>query len=723
MKKFIIAGLFLLAAFSGSSQSTNIRKVFQSNFAKAEEMYRELAFRNALELYLGAARKDSLNPVVQQRIADCYVRLGKPAEAEHWYAMLVNSSKEVSPLYVYQYAQVLSSRGKYKDAQKWFEEYRKLSPTDTRGQSKIEFLKHIDFYRRDSLLYEIKNEPYNSDQSDFAPQYFNDGTVFVSARDRDMFIKHQSTSALNDKETMLNIYFASAAAAVENDAVFFGSGDVKSVFHDGPIVFFDNNRKAAFSRTNLRDGKPVTKDGKVNLGLHFGELGAGNVLTKVEAFEFNDDAFSMAHPWMSEDGKKLLFTSNQPGGIGGADLYLSERTNGQWSTPVNLGAVVNTPGDEFYPFLTNDSTLYFSSNGHGGLGGLDNYISIKRRGQWSVPLNLGSPLNSAADDFSLVVARDGRRGMFSSDRSNGVGYDDVYSFVAKSFSIVGRTVDKLDPKKPVASAKVRAKDVAGHSSFTTVSDEQGYFYLDVPFDRAFRFVGEKNGYTSLDTLSFSTATRTMGRDSVLVKLWEHSLFAKGKIYSNESQETLSDATVVIKNLTDGKIDSMRTADGSYNFELAPNKKYIISAHRDGFIPREFELNTAGIMTGALMNDMVLEEEFKEKIVIQFDFEKWDIKPAGHASLDKVARSMMRNKKFHLHIGAYADARGTHEFNLNLSHKRATATVQYLESRGVPASRITAIGFGEELLLNQCSNGVICHDDEHAKNRRAELKIQ
>jgi peptidoglycan-associated lipoprotein len=168
---------------------------------------------------------------------------------------------------------------------------------------------------------------------------------------------------------------------------------------------------------------------------------------------------------------------------------------------------------------------------------------------------------------------------------------------------------------------------------------------------------------------------------------------------------------------------MRTGDGSYNFELAPNKKYVIAAHRDGFIPREFELNTAGILTGALVNDMVLEEEFKEKIVIQFDFEKWDIKAAGHASLDKVARSMMRNKKYHLHIGAYADARGTHEFNLDLSNKRAAATVQYLEARGVPASRITAIGFGEELLLNQCSNGVTCHDEEHAKNRRAELKIQ
>lgn len=720
MKKFSISCLLFLMVMTSSAQSTNISRVFQSNFRKAEEMYSHLAYRNALELYLAVVRKDSMNFVAQQRIADCYYRLGKLADAERWYSSLA-SRPDVSPQYKYQYAQVLTSRGKYSEAQKWFEEYARVSD-DTRVFSKLEFFKAIDYYFRDSALYIIRNEPYNSDQSDFAPRYYNNGVVFVSARDRDLFVKHQSTSALNDKETMLNIYFAPKAAAEERDAVFFNS-DLKSSFHDGPIVFYANNQRAAFSRNNLVNGKPVTHSGKVNLNLYFGRLNKNNAIENVEPFPFNNDAFSTAHPWVSEDGNTLFFASNQPGGQGGVDIYASEKINGQWKTPVNLGAAVNTMGDEFYPFLANDSTLYFSSSGHGGLGGLDIYVSRKRNDLWAAPENLGFPLNSTSDDFSLIMDPDGRHGMFSSDRSGGLGYDDIYSFTAKSFSIVGRTVDKLDPSKPVSTVRVTVTDDAGQWTNQVVSNERGYFYLDVPFDRSFRFSGEKPGYDWLDTLNFSTHTRAIGRDTILLKLWDHSLFAKGTIYSNESQEKLSDAVVVIKNLTDNLQDSVVTTDGSYSFELKPNKKYSISAHRDGFIPREFELNTKGIMTGSLLNDMVLEEEFKEKFVIQFEFDKWDIKPESHASLNEAVRALLRNKKYHLHVGAYADARGTHEYNLELSNKRASEVLKYFEAHGVSATRITAIGFGEELVLNRCSNGVVCHDDEHAKNRRAELKVQ
>lgn len=725
MRKLANAALFLMLTLmltlTTFAQSTNIGKVFQSNFKKAEEMYNHLAYRNAVELYLAVVKKDSLNLVARQRVADCYYRLGNFPEAERWYSSLVNRT-DVPPQYMYQYAQVLTSRGKYDQAQSWFQEYAKVTE-DNRAQSKIGFIRHLDYYFRDSSLYEVRNEAYNSDQSDFAPQYFNDGVVFVSARDRDMFVKHQSTSALNDKETMLNIYFAPKTAAEERDAVFFSGRDMKSPFHDGPIAFFDNNRRAAFSRSNLVDGRPVTHSGRVNLKLYFGKINGANGLERIEPFPFNDDAYSIAHPWVSDDGNTLFFASNKPGGIGGVDIYISEKKNNEWQTPVNPGPAVNTMGDEFYPFLANDSTLYFSSTGHGGFGGLDIYISRKRQGSWSPPENPGFPLNSATDDFALVTDAGGRHGMFSSDRTGGLGYDDVYSFTAKTFSIVGRTVNKLDPSRPEPAAKIIVADEGGQWAANAISNNEGYFYLDVPFDKSLRFSAEKPGYTCLDTVRFSTHTRTMGRDSIELKLWNHSLFAKGMVYSNESQQKLPDATVVIKNLTDGALDSVQTTDGSYSFELRPDKKYLITGSRDGFIPSKFELNTTGIMTGSLLNDMVLEEEFREKFVLQFEFEKWDIKPESHASLDEVARAMSRNKKYHLHVSAYADSQGTHEFNLDLSNKRAKEVVKYLEGRGLNSNRITAIGFGEELLLNRCSNGVVCHDDEHAKNRRAELKVQ
>src|SRR5690242_12824985 len=176
---------------TASAQNTNVKMVFQSHFKKAEEQYKHLAYRNALELYLAAVGKDSSNLIARQRIADCYFRLGRLAEAERWYSSLA-TEPNASAQYKYQYAQVLTSRGKYNSARKWFEEYAKES-NDPRAQEKIDFIHQLYYYFRDSLLYTVKNEPYNSDQSDFAPQYFGDGIVFVSARDRDMFIKHQST--------------------------------------------------------------------------------------------------------------------------------------------------------------------------------------------------------------------------------------------------------------------------------------------------------------------------------------------------------------------------------------------------------------------------------------------------------------------------------------------------------------------------------------------------
>lgn len=722
MKRYIAAALFLAFALTAQGQSTSIGKVFQSNFKKAEEMYANLAYRNALGLYLAVVDKDSSNVVARQRVADCYFRLGEMAQAEQWYSSLA-ARADVPPLTKYQYAQVLAIQGKYALAQKWFSSYAAISG-DKRAASKIEFLQHLGYYQRDSLLYTIKNEPYNSDQSDFAPQYYDDGVVFVSARDRDLFIKHQSTSALNEKESMLNVFFAPKLAAGERDAILFNNRDLNSTFHDGPIVFYDGNKRVAFSRNNLVAGKPVLNSGKVNLKLYFGELDAAKATKKVEPFDFNNDAFSIAHPSVTDDGRTLYFASNQPGGYGGVDLYRSVSINGKWTTPVNLGPNVNTMGDEFYPFLSNDSTLYFSSTGHGGLGGLDVYLCHLRNGVWSNPENPGAPLNSSADDFSLVMNPNGREGMFSSNRPGGIGYDDIYSFKVNSFSLVGRTVDRNNPAVAVSGATVTVADNAGQWTRTAVADADGYFYMDLAFDKSVRLFAEKSGYTCIDTMSYSTQTRTMGRDSITLPLWRHTLFAKGIVYSNESQDKLPDVTVTIKNISDNMVDSVITAPGgAYNFMLKPNKKYLISATKDGFIPREFELNTAGIMSGDLVNDMLLEEKFQEKVVVGFDFEKWDIKPESQPLLDVVARDMKRNKNTHLHISAYADSQGTHEFNLELSNKRAGELVRFLQSRGIDRARITAIGFGEELILNQCSNGVVCPDEEHAKNRRAELKVQ
>ncbi|MEP2671112.1 MAG: OmpA family protein [Cyclobacteriaceae bacterium] len=725
MKKLLIIGL-VLATLSSRSQSTNITTLFLSPFEKAEKLYQQLAYRNALEIYLFEIGKRPDNYQARQRVAECYFRLGEIEKAETAYATLA-SLPQGEPLYKYQYAQVLSIQGKYGEAEKWFAAYEQTQTKDTRSKSKLDFLYSLSYYFRDSVLYTIANEPYNSDQSDFAPHYHGDRIVFVSARDRDLFIKRKSLSSINKNESHLNVYSAPKSNIIhEEDIVPFYKDGLKSILHDGPIAFFDSEKQIAFTRNNTRNGKPhVNKFGRVNLKLYFARLDEDGVLNRLTEFPFNNDDYSVGHPWVSGDGQVLYFASDMPGGIGGVDLYRSEQENGKWSKPINLGPNVNTLGDEVYPFVLGDSVMYYSSNGHGGLGGLDIFITYKNKlDQFSHPVNLGFPLNTSSDDFSLVLDQSGREGLFASNREGGIGYDDIYRFKINSFSLIGKVVEQADSINPIPHATVALFDDQGVVIGSQTSDANGFVYFDLDFDRNYSLSADKEDYSWVNELLYTTETRFMGSDSVLIPLWGHSLLAKGTVYSNESQAILPDATVIIENILSGEIQQLRVdSTGIYNFKIEPNRQYIVKAMREGFLEEEFTLNTKGIYKGVLINDLLLEEVFVEKAVVQFDFDNAKLSDAGTNLLEPILKALKRDNKATLNIGAHADSYGTEQYNKSLSERRAQSVKGYFVSRGIAPQRIEAIGFGEELLLNRCSNGTECSEEEHSKNRRAEIKVQ
>ena len=722
MKRLILVFLFGMPSIA-MSQSSNISTLFTGNFKKAETLFNQLAYRNALPLYLYVAEKDPSNEVARQRVADCYFRLGNISEAEKWYGLLANSTG-AEPKYIYQYAQILSIEGKYAEAQKWYHDYLLVMKDDKRAKAKLDFIEHLNYYLRDSLLYDITNEPYNSDQSDFAPQYYQDGIVFSSARNREVFVKHQSFSALNDREAMLNVFFAPPQAELEKDVKLFYQHDLNSPYHDGPVCFYDGGRRIVFSRSNLKSGRPVAASGRVNLELYFAEISEQNKIRKVEPFPFNNDQYSIGHPWISADGLTLFFSSDMAGGHGGADLYMAKMMNGRWDAPQNLGPSINTMGDEFYPYLPNDTTLCFSSNGHGGLGGLDMYRSDIKPGGYSPPMNLGFPLNTSSDDFSLILDRSGRNGLFSSNRAGGAGYDDIYRFHVNSYFLEGNVVERGDSSSVIAGAVVWLKDENGTVVDSTISDPSGHFTLDLAFDRNYHLSASKQDHSWIDQMKFSTYSRVIGRSTVILPLWRHGLFAKGIVYNNESQRPLQEASVKLYNVTDNTIDSLQTDQtGGYMFLVKPNKKYRIVAGKDTFLPIEVDLNTKGIFRGNLLNDIVLEEKFLDKIVIQFDFDKAEIKDSEIQKLETLHRDLGKRKLSKLHISAFADSHGTHEYNQDLSDRRAKSVLKFFTDEGVDLHRIEAVGFGETLLLNRCSNGVECDEGEHSLNRRAELKVQ
>ncbi|HEY0652423.1 MAG TPA: OmpA family protein [Chryseosolibacter sp.] len=718
---------FLFTSLNIFGQSTNITTLFVNDFKKAEEFYRILAYRNALELYLHYEERHQNDRLVKERIADCYVKLGNYKDAITWYEKLV-ADPRVKPVELYRYAEVLSMTHEYSKALAAYRQYQKAEHGDSRTQLKIAFLDQLEFHRRDSNLYSIRHEWFNSDQSDFGAHYFRDGIVFVSARDRDLFIKRKSMSALNEDETPLNTFFVAQAyddeRSAEDQVDLFYKRELNSIYHDGPVSFFLNERKIAFSRNAVRNGRPARDaSGKVNLELYFASLGADNTLTDVTAFPFNDHGYSTGHPWVSDNGTVLYFSSDRPGGVGGADLYVSYYQNNKWTEPKNLGSRINTAGDEFYPYVYRDSVLFFASNGHGGFGGLDNFVSRMENGSFEAPANMSYPINTAMDDFSLLVDKSGRRGMFSSNREGGTGYDDIYSFELNKFTLLGTVVERAS-KLPISNATVYIKDPNSDKVDSLTTDSLGGFYTQLPLDKEFVVTSRKAGYTSIDEIRFVTDKNSVLTDTLTIPIWENGLFAQGRVFSNELQAILPGSTVVLENITSGTVDSIQVgADAFYRFLVLPNSKYRVTAKKAGHISNGFHLNTEGLYKAELVNDILLEETFLEKLEVLFDFNEWVIKPEFNKTLDRFVRDLRRAPGSKVNIGAHADSKGTNQYNLELSGKRAMAVTNYLVQRGIQRSRIEATGFGEELILNRCSDGVECTEEEHSLNRRAEVKIQ
>jgi outer membrane protein OmpA-like peptidoglycan-associated protein len=724
MNKYYLSLAILLLPFLGMAQSTNITTAFHGSVKKADKYYDQFAYRNALNIYLHANDRDPKNIHVRERIADCYFKLHDPVNAEKWFKDLMNEP-DIHPEPKFEYAEALSMNGKYAESKFWFEEYLKDRPADQLALEKVAFLNKIHLFKEDSLRFVLALAPFNSIHSDYGAHYFHEGIVFASSRDVDAFIKHKPFDAVDEDESSLNLFYVERKVTGDwGNVVHFHNEHIKTFLHEGPIAFYLNDTKGAFTRTNMKNGKAVyDASGRANLNIYFADVKELGDFSNITPFEHNSDAYSVAHPTLSNDGKTMYFSSTSPAGFGDSDIYVTTFENGKWSEPVNLGPNINTREDESFPFLANDSTLYFSSNGHGTLGGLDILVSYKKNGQFTKARNFGGPLNTRFDDFSFVTDSTGRVGFIASNRPGGAGLDDIYLFIANYYFLAG-DVRELGRKTGLADAVVSVYDADGNLVESTVTDSDGSFRLYLPYDQNVTIKAEHEGYELLDDQVFSTVGKPFGVDSLELSLWKKNMFAKGRVFSNETESILPGATVILLNQTDNRADTLVVDEkGEYNFLVRPDKNYRIEASKEGFVTKGFDLNTKKLFEGDLKNDIVLEEEFLAKEVIYFAFDRSVIQSEYRKNLDAILKVLKDNPKASLSITAHADSRGTHKYNKALSERRAAATVNYFTSKGINRKRIESTAFGEELLLNTCSDGVECPEEEHAKNRRSEIKVQ
>jgi outer membrane protein OmpA-like peptidoglycan-associated protein len=284
--------------------------------------------------------------------------------------------------------------------------------------------------------YSVKKAPFSSDEYDeFSPVYYKHGIVFCTNRKLNLVYNYLNSQ--NKAQFKINYVDTTENVTWQNSRLF--SKELTSKFNDGPVSFSRTFDTIYFSRNLRSDSKLKDLTGlRDKLGI-FIAVFDGKTWGKIREFRNNNEWYNITTPWISPDGKRLYFASDKPDGYGGSDLYYSQWSDGYWNEPVNLGPVINTTGNEAYPFINQAGELFFSSDGHPGLGGKDIFFSRFSEGAWQTPVHLDPPINSKYDDFGIITDLLMSEGYFSSNRDKSI---DIFQFRTIVPQIFYRTIQK-----------------------------------------------------------------------------------------------------------------------------------------------------------------------------------------------------------------------------------------------------------------------------------------
>ncbi len=386
---------------------------------RGDKNYFTYSYDKAIKYYAGSKE---LTHEGKTRLAESYYKTGLNSDASIEYAMIVNNPAGANAIDYYNYAQVLKSIGQYDESRLWMNKYAELKPNDLRVKSYVENNSKLAEIYTDKGIYEIKKQSINTSASDFSTSYFNNSIVFSSNKKQSKaFAKKSNWTG----KPFYNLYIAKVEKDQLVDSEVFNK-KMNEKYNVGPASFSKDGKQMAFTKNKTKD---KSNDNIVELQIYFSEF-IDEKWTKPTPFNLNNKSYSVGHPCLSSDGKTMYFTSDMPGGFGGADIYkVSKDRNGIWGQAVNLGNHVNTEGDEVFPFYEEkNGILFFSSNGLFGLGGLDIFICLLDETGYTEVSNAGFPMNTMHDDFALIVDENLSKGYFSSNRINGEGSDDIYSF-------------------------------------------------------------------------------------------------------------------------------------------------------------------------------------------------------------------------------------------------------------------------------------------------------
>ena len=467
--------------------STTIVSAQNSKTKKADNLYDRLAYTDAAQAYQKVLKRGTTDVYVFERLANCYYFINDTKKAEMYYKR-VAKSKDANPEAIYNYAQTLKANGKFSDYNTWMKNFAKLSPNDTRVK---EFMKNPNYIPKimdDMARYTATNmEDINSEYADFGGIVYGKDFYFASGRNTS-----RKTYQWNE-EPYLEIYKATNVGGTMKNAELL-NGDVNTKYHESNAVISADGKRMYFDRNDYFEGDYDKSASGINqINLYYAENIDGKGWSGVVSAPFNNNEYSTGHPALSQDGNTLYFVSDMPGGKGGSDIYMvAINSDGSLGTPKRLGDNINTEGKELFPYLDSNGTLYFSSNGHMGIGGLDVFYAEAQGDGFGVVTNLGKGVNSSADDFAYKYDPTSQSGYVSSNREGGMGSDDIYMVEAVEIPCevtIAVLVINENTNAAVAGARVDLYDTMGNKLSTKTSNVDGMVSFKAACDQAHEVQG------------------------------------------------------------------------------------------------------------------------------------------------------------------------------------------------------------------------------------------
>ncbi|KRB59179.1 OmpA family protein [Flavobacterium sp. Root186] len=508
MKSYIIIYLTIAGIFSFKSYAQ------QSKINDADKSYNNYAYINAIKTYERAAAKGYKSEDMLKKLGNSYYFNSDYEAAAKWYEELFAMKTAVEPEYYYRYAQSLKSTGQIEQSNKFIEEFYTKFNNDSRGLLYKDNVNYLDLIKANSGRYKVEDAGINSKFSDYSSFVFNNKIYFASARDTGNFSKriHKWTDTY-----FTNLYMAD----IDSAKVEKFKTALNSKFNESSPVFTKDGKSVYFTRNNYNKGRKGKDDHKITyIKIYKGTLENGT-WSNITELPFNSDAYSTANPALSADEKTLYFASDRPGTLGQSDIYkVSINGEGNFGTPENLGKPLNTEGRETFPYIASENEIYFASDGHPGLGGLDVFVGkIQSNGTITDIQNVGADINSPKDDFAYIIDPVSRRGYFSSNKDGGQGSDDIYKFLeTKKIQCIQSLNGVItDSETGIVLPETKLSLYKNGTLLNTgISDPEGFYSFDVDCSNTYSLRVEKTDYTTKE-VNVSIAQMT-GKTSVLLTL-------------------------------------------------------------------------------------------------------------------------------------------------------------------------------------------------------------